>query len=342
MYGKFSVIIGLLVMGLLLAGCQGIEVEGAASQPAPFASPTSQALQEVSSSAITVIPTTHPTSSPTPQPTTLPLPTPTPYYCTYLRGRTESASLSSTAMREEVRFLVHLPPCYDDYPAKAFPVLYVLHGWPLDERHWDSLGIDELLDDWVIRGIAGPAIVVMPGVSSDGLYVNSSGGAWSFEGMLVEELVPLIDQTYNTWRDPAGRAIGGVSRGGVWALEIAFRHQDIFSIVGGHSPALALNRPMPQYDPFLLAKQGTAGMRIYLDAGNLDWTRASTLQFYDVLVEYGADVTYQVHDGGHVDKLWQEGMADYIAFYTLTWPCSFDALPIWESQPVEPIATPTP
>lgn len=342
MHSKFFVINIILFTGLLLAGCQGIEVEGAASQPASFASPTPQVLQEASFSAVTVAPTLQPTATPTPQPTVLPLPTPTPYYCNYLRGRTESGSLSSTAMREEVRFLVHLPPCYDDYPAKAFPVVYVLHGWPLDERHWDSLGMDELLDDWVIRGIAGPAILVMPGVSSDGLYVNSSGGDWSFEGMLIDELVPLIDQTYNTWRDPAGRAIGGVSRGGVWALEIAFRHQDIFSIVGGHSPALALNRPMPQYDPFLLVKGDLSGVRIYLDAGNLDWAKASTERLYEVLLERGADVTYQVHDGGHVDKLWQEGMADYIAFYTLTWPRSFDALPVWESPPPDSLVTPTP
>jgi len=236
-------------------------------------------------------------------------------------------------MREQVRFLVHLPPCYDDYPDKAFPVLYMLHGWPLDERHWITLGIDELADDWVSRGIAGPFIVVLPGVGSDGLYVNSSGGAWSLEGMFVDELLPLVDQTYRTWRDPAARAIGGISRGGVWSLEIAMRHQDLFSIVGGHSPALALNRPMPQYDPFLLAKEGTTGMRIYLDAGSLDWARASTLQFYDVLVEYGADVIYQVHEGGHVDALWRGGLVDYIDFYTLTWPRSFDDLPLWEGPP---------
>jgi len=238
-------------------------------------------------------------------------------------------------MREEVRFLVHLPPCYDDYPDKAFPALYMLHGWPLDERHWITLGIDALVDDWTSRGITGPFIVVLPGVSSDGLYVNSSGGAWSFEGMFVDELLPLIEQTYRTWRNPAARAIGGISRGGVWSLEIALRHQDLFSIAGGHSPALALNRPMPQYDPFLLAKQGVTGMRIYLDAGSLDWARATTLQFYDVLVEHGADVTYQVHEGGHVDALWRSGLVDYIDFYTLTWPRSFDELPLWEAEPEE-------
>lgn len=333
----------MILLSGFLAGCQGLEVEGA-SNPPMAAAPAAE-VAEVAVAALspemTALPTSTSTLSPTPTPTPLPSPTPTPFSCPYLRGRTESASLVSTTMREQVRFLVHLPPCYDDYPDKTFPVLYMLHGWPLDERHWIILGLDVLMDDWISRGIIGPFIVVLPGVSSDGLYVNSSGGAWSFEGMFVDELLPLVDQTYRTWRSPAGRAIGGISRGGVWALEIALRHQDLFSIAGGHSPALALNRPMPQYDPFLLVKQGVTGMRIYLDAGKLDWARASTLQFYDLLVEYKADVTYQVHEGGHVDALWQGGMADYVDFYTLTWPRSFDTLPLWEGEPA-PTPTTTP
>lgn len=330
-----------LVVGFV-GGCTGIEVEGAGNFPSTV-SPTTEQVAESPTSpenipASTVTFTPEPTFTPMP----LPLPTATPFYCAYLRGRTESVSLTSEALREDVRLSVHLPPCYDDYPTKAFPVLYLLHGWPLDERHWDSLGIDELADDWIARELVGPFIIVMPGVRSDGLYVNSSGGSWSFEGMLVDEMVPFIDQTYHTWRDPAGRAIGGISRGGVWALEIAFRHQDLFSIVGGHSPALALNRPLPQYDPFLLVKDGVEATRIYLDAGSLDWARSTTLRLYDVLVEVAADVTYQIHEGGHVDSLWQSGIADYVSFYALTWPDSFDALPFWEAMPVESTSSQTP
>jgi len=314
-------------------GCQGAEVEGASALPVA-ASPTAISETEIAApTAPPLTPTLSPTLQPTLSPTALTLPTPTPFHCTFLRGRTETTSLTSEAIREEVQILVHLPPCYDYYQDKAFPVLYLLHGWPLNEHHWDSLGIDELADDWIVRGITGPFIIVMPGVSSNGLYVNSSGGSWSFEGMLVDELVPFIDQAYNTWWVPEGRAIGGISRGGVWALEIAFRHQDLFEIVGGHSPALALNRPLPQYDPFLLIKEGVQGMRIYLEAGDLDWARASTIRLRDALLEQEADVVYQVHEGGHVDALWQSGVPDYVDFYTLTWPKSFDALPLWKAPP---------
>ncbi|MGC9348717.1 MAG: alpha/beta hydrolase [Anaerolineae bacterium] len=276
-------------------------------------------------------PTATATSTATSAPTATPLPTitPSPFVCPYLYGRREDISLQSSAMAEEVDVLVHLPPCYDQYPDKAYPVLYLFHGWPLDERHWDNLGMDEWSDDWVSRGLAGPFILAMPGVGSDGRYVHSSGGPNSFEGFVVDELVPYIDGKYRTWREPAGRAAGGISRGGVWALEIAMRHQDLFGIVGAHSPALALNRPLPQYDPFLLLQEDIDGLRFYLDAGDSDWARAGAIRLRNALEEVGADVTYEVHAGGHVDELWQNGIPDYVAFYSRTWPLSYEALPAW-------------
>jgi len=150
--------------------------------------------------------------------------------------------------------------------------------------------------------------------------------------MIVNELVPLIDQSYRTWRSPQGRAVGGISRGAVWSLEIGMRHQDVFSIVGTHSPALALNHPVVNYDPFVLARGDISNLRFYLSAGDKDWARASTIRFRDLLEEVGADVTYQVHNGSHVDDLWRGGLGDYVAFYTLEWPASFDALPVYISE----------
>ncbi|MFP4393864.1 MAG: alpha/beta hydrolase [Anaerolineales bacterium] len=267
-----------------------------------------------------------PTSSPTPTPTS------TPFLCPNLRGRTIQHYLVSDAMREEVRYLVHLPPCYDYYQDKAFPVLYLLHGWPMDEGHWDALGMDELADDWISREIVGPFIIVMPGVSSDGLYVHSSGGPGSFEGMFISELLPAVDQAYRTWQAPEGRAIGGISRGGVWALEIALRHAELFGTVGAHSPALALNRPLPQYDPFVLVQEGPPDLRFYLNAGDADWARAGTIRLRDVLLEKEADVVYQVHEGSHVDALWRRALLDNLSFYTATWPPAFESLPAWHGD----------
>ncbi|MGC9469737.1 MAG: alpha/beta hydrolase [Anaerolineae bacterium] len=330
----------VLVVILLFSGCksglmQPIEA-GDGRTPTASASPTESSPTPLSvsgapaTSATDAAPIAQTTETPlTPSATPLPAPTGTPFVCPYLHGRTEIGALTSEAMGEQVRFLVHLPPCYDQFPTKAFPSLYLFHGWPLNEWHWDDLGMDEWTDDWTSRGLAGPFILIMPGVGQDGRYVNSSGGDGSFEGLVVNELVPHIDNTYRTVSEPWGRGVSGISRGGVWALEIAMRHQDLFGSVGGHSPALALNRPLPAYDPYLLAREDISGLRFYLDAGDGDWARAGTIRFRDLLLEVGADVTYDVHEGGHVDELWRRGIPDYLAFHTKYWPVSYQALPEW-------------
>ena len=257
---KFFTLLFILVF--LLIGCDSDTIEDLTTTPS-----LSPAVPSKTATNPPEQPTAVPTATHTPGPTTTPLPNPTvtaspsPFVCTFLKGRTESGSLYSELMREQVDYLVHLPPCYDQYTDRAFPTLYVFHGWPLDEHHWQNLGVEVWADDYIGRSITGPYLIVMPGVGSEGLFVNSSGGNNSFEGMVVEELVPHMDAAYRTWRSPAARAVGGISRGGVWALEIALRHQDVFSIAGGHSPALALNRPLPPYDPYKLAVDGVGNMR---------------------------------------------------------------------------------
>jgi enterochelin esterase-like enzyme len=237
---------------------------------------------------------------------------------------------------EEIRYLVHLPPCYTHYRTRRFPVLYLLHGWPMDEQHWRDLEALQIADAWISNDLVGPFIIVLPGVANPhGMYVQSSGGSQSFEGMIVEELMPEIDARYRTWLEPEGRAIGGISRGGIWSLEIGLRNPELFGAVGGHSPALSVNHPLPAYDPFLLAENGAPGQRIYLSAGDKDWARASTVRLRDRLEESSAQVTYQVHEGAHVDALWRLGLPDYLSFYTRQWPDDVEYLPPYESAPPE-------
>jgi enterochelin esterase-like enzyme len=326
----------VLFLGLLFVSCKGEVPADTVNLSQASATPIKTVVIDVTDVPQSDQPTATPIPSHTPEPTqTAPNPTPTasptPFVCSFLRGRTESGFFDSALMGEQVAYLVHLPPCYDQFIDRAFPALYLFHGWPLDEHHWLNLGVDVWADDYCSRSLTGPFIIVMPGVGSQGLFVNSSGGSNSFEGMVVDELVPHIDNSYRTWQSPEARAVGGISRGGVWAIEIALRHQDLFGIVGGHSPALALNRPLPQYDPFRLVVEDAGILRFYLNAGDRDWARAGTIKFRDLLIELDIPVTYDLHEGGHVDALWSSGMGDYLLFYAATWPRTYEMLPQWSN-----------
>ncbi|MBN1180121.1 MAG: hypothetical protein JXD18_12990, partial [Anaerolineae bacterium] len=141
------------------------------------------------------------------------------------------------------------------------------------------------------------------------------------EGLIVNELLPHIKATYRTWADRLGWAIGGISRGGVWSLEIGFRHPDLFATVGAHSPALSVNYPHPLFDPFnLAAEPGVRTQRIYLDAGNADWARVGAERLHLTLQELGVPHEYTIGEGDHVDAYWAQMLPAYLAFYAAAWP----------------------
>jgi len=260
------------------------------------------------------------TATPTPTATFTPIPTPTPVY-TDTQGMVHIGTYFSHILNRDMPYRIYLPPGYDSGD-RTYPVLYLLHGYPFDESHWDHLGADETADAGIRSGGYSPFIIVMPNCdpSEDGIYVNTSGGDNSVEGLIVNELLPYVEQTYRTWARREGRAIGGISRGGVWSLEIGFRRPDLFAVVGAHSAALSVNYPHPAYDPFnLVADPAVGTLRIWLDAGDSDWTWASTDQLHKVLEEHGIAHEYVIGEGSHEDEYWSRMMPAYMAFYTAGW-----------------------
>lgn len=300
----------------------GADEPGGRSTPSPRPSATV---------AATVTPMPSPTGTPVPTEASTATATPTPVPVTSaptatpqlgdpsLAGRVEQGSYVSQVTGRTEPYRIYLPPGYDQGD-RRYPVLYLLHGWPYDEAHWDMLGIDEEADARIVQGVFNPFLIVMPGADESGLYVTTSGGAGSFEEQLVNELLPHIDQTYRSVQTREARALGGTSRGGVWGLEIAFRHPDAFGIVGAHSPALSANRAPPVFDPFtMLREPGVESLRIYLSAGDADWARPGTVELHEALEREGIGSQLAIHDGAHVDQLWQQHLGEYLAFYAAGW-----------------------
>ncbi len=291
----------------------------ATATPSPTATPTpSPTATPPPSPTPTPTPTTTPT--PTPRPTATPTPTPTPI-CAGISGRVEVGSYPSRILGRAMVYRVYLPPNYD-ISSLPYPVLYLLHGYPYDETHWDRLGVDEAAEVGICSGTYPPFIIVMPNCdpAPEGIFVRTSGGDFSVEGLIVNELIPHIERTYRTWGVREGRAIGGISRGGVWSLEIALRHPDLFSAVGAHSPALTVNYPLSAYDPFhLLAEPAVASLRIWLDAGNTDWAWVGADRMHQALLERGIAHEYAVGEGGHSDQYWAGMLPTYLSFYTASW-----------------------
>lgn len=224
----------------------------------------------------------------------------------------------------------YLPPCYG-HDGRVYPVVYLIHGSVQNDSHWLDLGLARVADDGIANGQYPPFIAIMP--NSGQLGNVSSGGDNSIEGITVDYLMPFVDNYYCTWNDKPGRSIGGISRGGYWALEIAFRNFDLFSSVSGHSSHLRYETDTAKYNP--LATYATAdlsNMRIWLDRGETDFLRVGQEQLHESLSEALIRHEYLINPGGHSDTYWATYLKDYIDWHTEEWPRERDAYPSCRTQ----------
>jgi enterochelin esterase-like enzyme len=251
-----------------------------------------------------------PETNPSPSEAQTPSSTPTPA-CGEDHGSIVQDSYPGHNVPGPDPILVYLPPCYASRPG-PFPVLYLFHGKPFNETHWVDVGLVAALGareagstDW---------IVVLPRVPEP-LFSNSDGGPGSYEDEFMETVLPYVESRYRVRTDAPGRGIGGISRGGVWSLEIGLRHPDAFGLMLALSPALAVNSPRPAYDPLRLAATAEPlPAYIFLGAGTDDWARPATLKLAAALQARGSTPDLELVPGAHESATWQALLPAMLAF----------------------------
>ena len=254
---------------------------------------------------------THPLAdSPTPFPTQSPTPCSTP-------GEIQTGILDSR-IAGATAYRIYRPPCYEQ-DSRLYPTLYLLPGNIHSDAIWDELGIDEAADAAILAHSIPPLLIVMP--NGGAIANNTSGGPNSYEALILDELIPFVEATYCAWPDAGGRAIGGLSRGGYWALEIAFRYPDRFASVGGHSPALLDTQAGPDLNPQHTGLNNDLGdLRVYFDIGRDDYLIANVQRLHEEMAAAGVAHTWVLNDGRHENAYWSAHLAGYLAWYTAPWP----------------------
>lgn len=234
-------------------------------------------------------------------------------------GRVDEITYPSLLLDQPIPVRVYVPPCHDQ-TSQSFPTLYLLHGYPYDETEWELLGVESLVDEAIRQGDWPPMLVVMPRVP-DPLFRSTDGGPYSYEAELTEGLVSFIDLTYHSDPRPDRRAIAGISRGGVWSLEIGLNNPDVFDGVAAISPALSLNSARKEYDPVFIVRRGEPlPSKIYLLAGDEDWARQATEDFALLLEGLGVPHQLAIYPGGHEDASWAPELEALIAYLVAGWP----------------------
>ena len=249
----------------------------------------------------------------------LPTLTPGPTPCSAGTGQVEETGYASPLTGERLPLRVYLPPCYGEGEAR-YPVVVLLHGYPFDETHWSQIGVEAVLEAGIGEGRWSPMLLVMPR-APDALFVGTDGGPGSYEQEVVEGLLPYVEGEYRALPGAYYRALAGISRGGVWALEIGLRNPQVFSRIGALSPALHVNRARPAYDPYWLAENGDRFPQIiFLSAGQgeRDFLDA-TLELYRALQRVESQVTMLEVEGGHDGANWAQVLPDLLGKLSAGW-----------------------
>ncbi len=127
---------------------------------------------------------------------------------------------------------------------------------------------------------------------------------------LAEELVPLAERCFGATDDPAHRAIGGISAGGRFALFVAARHPDLFSVAGGHSPAVHTDEAAG-----LAEDLAQAHTQVQLDAGRQDGFRPGTTALGQALHARGNEALLRIPPGRHDRAYWRAQLPSYLKYY---------------------------
>ena len=292
----------------------------AAPPTPPVALPTTLLLPTLSATVASSATTAPTAATPSPAPTTATATTtvpPSPTPCAE-PGRVEQGAVDSAVAEQPMRYRIYLPPCYGQ-EGHAYPTLYMFGGNIHDETIWDNLGLDEAAEGLIQAGTIPPLLIVMP---DNGWLANTTtSGPNSYEGFVINELIPHIEATYRAQPTREGRAVGGLSRGGYWSLMMAFRRPDLFRSVGAHSPALIDSHAGPAEDPVVTGAVNDLGdLRIRVDIGERDPYLPKALPLHEALTAAGVAHEWWVNQGTHEEAYWRGNLGQYLAWYSAGWP----------------------
>jgi enterochelin esterase family protein len=120
---------------------------------------------------------------------------------------------------------------------------------------------------FISPGDNGPGDPIWGGNTNRSFEYDSLGDQYA--RFLLEELLPEIEKDYNIVKDPAGRAICGVSSGGICAFTVAWERPDAFGKVVSHCGSFTNKRGGHNY-PSLIRRTETKPIRVFLQSGSKD------------------------------------------------------------------------
>lgn len=217
------------------------------------------------------------------------------------------------------RYSVYVPAQYDSNKAAALMVFQDGHAYVSEMGQFRvPIVFDNLIHQGEMPVTLG--VLIDPGHKKDKLPKKSG---WSpkpenrsfeydtlsvdYANFLLNEILPEVRKSYNITDDPAGRALCGISSGGICAFTVAWEKPNQFRKVMSHVGSFVNIRGGHNY-PALIRKTEAKPLRIFLQDGSNDldnqhgnWPLANQAM-YAALKFKKYDVKFVYGEGGHNGK----------------------------------------
>jgi len=221
----------------------------------------------------------------------------------------------STITKSWRRLFIYTPPGYDASGQTKYPALYILHGGGEDETGWATQGkTDMIMDNLIAAKQAKPMLVVMPDANFSGAgFVET--GLKTFANEIKQNIIPFIEKNYRVDRTAQGRALAGLSMGGLNTLYTGIYDTGTFSYLGVFSSGWIVpvqnSIADAQYD-FMqknAAKINTNLKAFWIAMGGKEDIAYKNCQIMlGKLDEMKIKHTYYEYPGGHTWPVWRNDL----------------------------------
>ncbi len=223
---------------------------------------------------------------------------------------TVEASLSyPTRQYGEQKVTIYTPPGFSQ--DETYPVMYLHHGIGGNEVAWVGRGsnegnADNVMDYLYSEDLAVPMIVVMP----DGNTKGAADGFSAHGDVLLNDLIPWVEDNYPVKSDPDWRAISGLSMGGGQTFNFGFPNTDVFHYIGPYSAAPNTQQPQQTIPDVDKVRQNVR--LIFIACGSADGLIGNSENYHNFLDQNNVEHIWQIEpNGGHDKTVWNRSLFNF-------------------------------
>lgn len=197
--------------------------------------------------------------------------------------------------KDDPAIAVYLPYGYDAERAEPYKVLYISHGGGSEsETSWYNKGsLHNITDNLIADGAMEPMVVVI---------INNYAVGFD-EDSFINDVVPLVESSYNASKDVKDKAVAGLSAGSMFTSRVMQKYPEAFGTYG----CFSAEQDGIEYP------ESIGNANIYIPAGYYDFAYGEMIALekqYDAL---GCEYDSFYVEGGHDWNVWRQIYADFLS-----------------------------